>query len=254
MRLEELTFEEAGAYLDRDDRLILPFGSVEQNGPHLPLGTDRIVSQAIAELVAHRTGVLVAPGIPWGNADADLAFPATVSLSPRVLNDLLDELCSGFARHGFRRIVVLAGHLSNVWNVASVAGTLRRRGVLLAQVDVWRLAAKLGGNLLSSKTTFGHADELCTSIVMALSPHLVRTDRLESFAPSPGWEWDTYASYPEVMGFSAWEDVSPLGTVGDPTLASRDTGRRLVELLVDRVCELIDDMAKVDLPGGAGPG
>ena len=200
VRLDQLTFEEVDGYLKDDDRLILPFGSVEQNGRHLPLGTDNLVTQAIAEMAAKDAGVLVGPGIPWRNADADLGFPGTISLPANLLNSLVEELCGALGGQGFKRLVIVTGHLNNTWTVACVAGSLRRRGVVVAQVDIWRLAAKLGADLLSSPRTFGHADELCTSIVTALASDMVRSDRLEAVDPSPGWAWDTYASYHDVWG------------------------------------------------------
>jgi creatinine amidohydrolase len=131
--------------------------------------------------------------------------------------------------------------------VASVAGSLQRRGVAIVQVDMWRLAAKLGADVLTSDRSFGHADEACTSMVMALAPDAVRRDRMEAVEPTPGWAWDTYASYPEVMGFSAWQEVSAGGTVGDPAEASTKKGEVLIERTVEHVCELIRRISEARL-------
>lgn len=247
--LSELTFEAARAYLEADDRLLLPFGSVEQNGAHLPLGTDTIVAEAIAREVSKRSGVLVGPGIPWGNASADAGYPGTISLPANLLNDLVTSVCASLGSHGFRRIMIVTGHLSNVWNVALVAGDLRDRGILVGQVDVWRLMERLCADLTQAPdVAFWHGSEMCTSVIMALAPHLVDSQRMEKVVPEPGWAWDTFASYPAVMGFSRWEEISPIGTTGDPTGASAKAGEQAIDRIATHIAELLDSMRTASLP------
>lgn len=249
--LEEMTFEQVEQYLAADDRVIVPFGSVEQNGRHLPLGTDLMIVRAIAALVSRQTGVIVAPAIPWGNASADMAFAGSFSLHPNVLNDLIEGLALNLSRHGLRRVMFLSGHLSNVWSLALIAGELRDRGLLVMQADTWRLMQKLCSDLVSGsgkKRSNGHAGELATSVMMAINADLVVNDRLAVNDPREGWAWDTYASYPTVMGFARWEDVSESGAVGDSRRASKEAGLEALDRIAAHVVSLLEQVIGVELP------
>src|SRR5690606_15461450 len=109
LRLTEMTYRNVAEYLRHDDRILLPFGSTEQNGPHLPLGSDTLVAEAIAFRAAQATKVLVGPTIPWGNAAADMSYCGTLSLGPDTVTALIRDLCRSLKAHGFRRLVFVTG-------------------------------------------------------------------------------------------------------------------------------------------------
>ena len=142
----------------------------------------------------------------------------------------------------------MTAHYDNIWTVGSVAGSLRRRVLAVAQMDMWRTAAQLGGDPLHQQRSFGHADQPCTAMVMALAPDAVRSSRIEAVERTPGWAWDTYSSYPDIMGFAAWDEVSISGTVGDPRMVTPEQGRELFRRTVARLAELVDGMAAATVP------
>jgi creatinine amidohydrolase len=237
------------AYLEHDDRVILPFGSIENNGPHMPLASDTIAADAVAAEASRRTGVALAPTIPWGNSSVNMGFAGTMTLSPSLLERLIEELCRSLALHGFRRFVVISGHYGNVWPVASAAETLRDRGLLVGQVDLWRTVEKHCRDLAQTRAMpFGHGGELMTSVVLGAEPETVKRDRMAPEAPPESYGLKTYRSYPEVMGFAAWDEVSESGSVGDPREASEEAGLEAVSRVAAVVVELLEDLRQAPLP------
>jgi creatinine amidohydrolase len=247
-RLDQIGWPSVRDYLVHDDRVILVFGSTENNGPHLPLGSDSLAAESVAQAAAQRTGVLIAPTIPWGNSSVNMAFAGTITLDPRLLIELLVGVCSSLAFHGFRRFAIVTGHYGNVWPVASAAETLRDRGLLVAQVDLWRTIEKYCRDLpLTTRFPFGHGGEMMTSVVMAAGGGVV-SERMVVELPEDSFGLKYYRSYPEVMGFSGWDDVSRSGAVGDPTAASAEAGREALERVTNVLVDLLADLSVAPLP------
>jgi creatinine amidohydrolase len=247
--LAHLSPPDVRGYLARDDRVIIPFGAIENNGPHLPLVSDTVAAQAVADAASSSTGVVVAPAIPWGASAVNMGFPGTITLEPRVLERIVEGVCLSLAFHGFRRFAIVSGHYENVWPAASAAETLRDRGLLVAQLDLWRLVKKLCRDLaVTDQMPFGHGGEVTTSVILASAPELVARDRMEAEIPPDGYGLKYYRTYPEVMGFAAWDEVSRSGSVGDPTAASADAGGEVIGRVAETLAELLADMREADLP------
>lgn len=248
MRLDTLSWPAVREYLERDDRTIIVFGSTENNGPHLPLGSDTIAAEAVAQEAARRTGVLVAPTIPWGNSSVNMGFAGTITLDPRLLAELVGGICSSLAFHGFRRFAVVSGHYGNVWPVASVAETLRDRGLLFAQLDLWRTVERDCRDLVvTHDMPFGHGSEMMTCVVAAAGGVLDAT-RMTVELPDEAYGLKYYRTYPEVMGFAAWDEISRSGGVGDPTAASEVAGQEAISRVTSVLVELLEDMKTASLP------
>ena len=133
--LAEIGWPDVAVYLEGDDRIILPIGSTEQHGRHLPLGTDTMVPTALAHRLGERTGVLVAPTVTYGMSLHHLGFPGSVSLRPETLTHVLEDILRSLHRHGFRRVFVLNGHGGNVaplrMALANVMGVGSTRSVVV---------------------------------------------------------------------------------------------------------------------------
>ncbi len=249
LRLADLSPPDVEEYLRRDDRVILPFGALENNGPHLPLATDSVAAEAVAFQASTRAGVAVAPTIPWGNSSVNMGFAGTIAVTPNLLANLVEEVCASLAVHGFRRFAIVSGHYGNVWPVAHAAESLRDRGLLVAQLDVWRSVEKLGRGLaVTGAMPFGHGGEVMTSVILATAPELVRRERMVIDLPEESYGLKYYRSYPEVMGYAAWDEVSRSGSVGDPTAASAGAGREVLDRVAAVLAELLDDLAAAALP------
>jgi len=112
--IEEMTPEEITEALRTVDTVLVPLGTIEQHGPHLPVGTDVLIPMEIAKRVAEKGKVLVAPPIYYGNSLSMEEMRGVVTITPEALATLLFDLCKSLAKQGFRKIVFLNGHGGNV--------------------------------------------------------------------------------------------------------------------------------------------
>ena len=224
-RLETLTWQEAADRIRRDPRLILPVGTCLQHGPHLPLGTDALIIGSLAEAIAERHGVLLAPGLPFGAASRrDAEYAGTASISPKTLHRLLNELVASWESQGLEELVLLTGHGygRHVYALATVVSeTARIRSVDLHAVDL--------SGYLDAPHTREHGGELATSLMLYLAPRLVRREAIQDVVLADG----------EVRKLMAGEEPVPLsgssGVVGRPSAGTAEKGRAIFQHLVDHI-------------------
>jgi mycofactocin system creatininase family protein len=204
------------ASLARACLLVLPVGSYEQHGPHLPLDTDTTIARTLVEAVADEPHVLALPPLAYGASGEHQGFPGTVSIGTRVLTEAVTELVRS-ARDSGAGVVVVNGHGGNTEGLAAAARRCAAEGdrlfVFSAQVE--------GGD--------AHAGRTETSLMLAIAPEQVRKDRLE-----PGRTEPLETLWPELRSAGV-RSVSPNGVLGDPTLASAAEGRQLLAVLTDRL-------------------
>jgi mycofactocin precursor peptide peptidase len=197
--------------------LVVPLGSTEQHGPHLPLCTDSAVAVALAErLAAARPDVLVAPAVPYGSAGEHAAFPGTLSIGAAALEHVIVELVR--SADAFAGVVLVSGHGGNAAPLAAAVATLRSEG---RSVLAWspRVA---GGD--------AHAGRTETSLLLVLSPEAVRLDAAEPGDVRP------MAAVMGDLRRAGVGAVSRNGVLGDPTGATAEEGERL---LADLTADLI---------------
>jgi creatinine amidohydrolase len=124
-RLGAMTWRDVRAALDRGcDRVVVPFGAVEQHGSHLPLETDALLGERLGPLLAERLDALCAPTVPIGCSDYHMDRAGTLSLRPETLHLVVRDLVDSLARHGFRTIVLLPTHGGNFAPLAQAARML----------------------------------------------------------------------------------------------------------------------------------
>ena len=176
--LAEMTSAQARAELGRGrSTVVVPFGAVEQHGPHLPLDTDAVLVDRLGPLLAERRDALCAPTMRMGCSQHHLAFAGTLSLRPETLHMIVHDLVDTFARHGVRRVVLLATHGGNERPLQEAGAASQRDGVGVVvpslRVAVGALLAIARARGVSAGQAGGHAGELETSRVLALAPDLV---------------------------------------------------------------------------------
>jgi creatinine amidohydrolase len=118
--LPHMTWVEVEQALTRTDAVIIPLGSNEQHGRHLPLGTDSYEAIEIAKLIAQKTDALVAPVVLAGLSSHHMGFPGTITLSPETFEAVIYETASSLIKHGFRKFLIFNGHGGNNVSVATV--------------------------------------------------------------------------------------------------------------------------------------
>lgn len=206
--------------------LVVPVGSLEQHGPHLPLDTDTRIASAVAERAcAGREDVGLAPPVAIGASGEHAEFPGTLSIGHVALSTLLVELGRHASLH-WPAMLLVNGHGGNVTAIGDALATLRAEG---RQCHVWHAGIRpsmLAGTPSPRLVIDAHAGRVETSLMLALAPGDVRLG-----LAAPG---DT-RSLPEIMAdLRAYgvRKVSPSGVLGDPAGASAAEGERLLALLV----------------------
>jgi creatinine amidohydrolase len=166
--------------------ILLPLGSQEDHGPHLPMG-DYLLAELLAGRIAAAAAAqgvknFVAPCLPFGVADYFGCSPGGLALSPVAFRAALTDLLEGLLHHGLERIVILNGHGGNVPVIHEVTLQLRReRGLVIPSFYLWKIARKLMEKRVSA-ARFGHGAEPLLSLTLALRGETVRA---EDTAPPP---------------------------------------------------------------------
>jgi creatinine amidohydrolase len=258
VRWEELSAPAIDA-LDRDRTIVvLPLGSVEQHGRHMPLGTDTklaySVTLAAAERLAGRVAVLPPPW--YGFSAHHMRFAGTVTLQPATIIAMVEDIAASVVAHGFRRLLVVNGHGGNGGIIDVLASTLGHRFYGTARVAAFtyfQLAQAAIAELRESAPGgMGHACEFETSMMLHLRPDLVELDRAEVAYPNPGSGYLTT----DLLGGSAvrtyhdFRDLSESGTLGDPSLATRQKGQRFFDAVVADLVSFVGDFAEWQIPAG----
>lgn len=255
MRWEELTSPELAA-LDREATVVvLPIGSVEQHGNHMPVGTDTLLAQAVALAAAERTEDVVVMPPPWyGFSAHHMRFAGSVSLRAETLMAVCEDIVGSVVQHGFRRILIVNGHGGNGGIIDVLASTLghkhyghARIGTLtyftLAREGIERLRKSEPGGM-------GHACEFETSLVQHIRPDLVEADRAQTTYPDPGSSYLTtdLLGGQAVRVYHDFADLSPTGTLGDPSLASPEAGAAFFEASAQALADFIADFRGWRIP------
>ena len=217
--------------------VVVPFGAVEQHGPHLPLSVDADHADRLAVMIAARLGqTLVAPTLRVGCSEHHMAFPGTISLSKATFESVCGDYCVSLARHGFARLLLISGHFGNFPVLAEALPRLRAavagRADVHAYVDTravieaWRVAVEAAGG--EGKQVGGHADLAETSIMLALRP-----DRVDMSCAQAGRMGILSDAELADMWRNGLRAVSAIGVLGDPRGATAAMGEACLTAVAD---------------------
>jgi len=224
----ELTQPEIAAQLKKNPLVILPQGSVEQHGPHLPTGTDIYASDVIAHAVAERMDGLVLPGGPLGVTPLHMPFEGTITLSPDTYMRVVIETCASMAAHGAKYLLILNWHELNIPPLGVAADTLHREyGMTVLTVQACFVAEDMFGRDCGGLT---HGGEIEALAVLAYRPDLVHLDRIDySSDHAHGKKMDGLRrtrSYQPVL--SDVRSIAPTGWYGSPQHATVEKAQGMV--------------------------
>ncbi len=204
--------------------LVVPLGSLEQHGPHLPLDTDTRIAAAVAKRAcAGRAGVGLAPPVAIGASGEHADFPGTLSIGTAALTMLLVELGRHASLH-WPAMLLVNGHGGNAPAITAASRQLRAEG---RQCHAWHAGLP---------SADAHAGRTETSIMLALAPGDVRAR-----AAAPG-ETRPLAEIMPALRSSGVRAVSPSGVLGDPSGASADEGETLLAMLVAGLRQMLDTL------------
>jgi creatinine amidohydrolase len=235
----ELTMKEVKEAAEANKVIILPVGSVEEHGTHLPLCTDSVQPEHVAVEAAKKTGSLLAPPLKYGVCTVTRAFPGTISISFQSLCRITHEIIEEFVRNGFRRFLILSGHADEeqmaalrlaahktMWRHKEEAEKRKLRIMVCSDYD---FAYALRGKQFDEKD--GHGGTIETSRVMAIRPDLIKGKGKKNFKKLPRFEVITDPS-----------EFLPGGIRGDPTTASAEKGRFVNNYIIKELVKLIEEL------------
>ncbi len=231
MELSRMSWKEAREAIKQAKVALLPVGSTEQHGPHLPLGTDWMTAQEIARRAGKKGGWLVLPTIPVGVSEHHRHFWGTLWVPPETLRDYVMGVARSLAFHGLRKLVLVNGHGGNTAALEEAARRLRVEGIYTFVYVWWRAIPEIIAQVV--ETGGSHAAEMETAVVLAIAPELVRPENYGEAAAKGAPEWGKKIEGIEV-GFDT-VDFSASGATGDPSRATVEKGEKILQAAAERL-------------------
>jgi len=229
------TWKECEEFLQKVKVAILPVGSVEEHGLHLPLNTDTVAAYEIARLAAQKKSALVLPPITYGVCRTTSGFPGTITLSFDTMRGMIKDILEELVDQGVKKIILLCGHWgsSHMTALKEASRTIKQRKSEI-EILVIPLSALLDDEaknvLEAEKAEAGHAGELETSLMLALKPNVVKMERAEGEHPKlPQFAVETSGR--------KWMKTGVI--MGEPQLATEEKGEVILRRLVENLAGLI---------------
>jgi creatinine amidohydrolase len=228
---------------------VLPFGATEPHNLHLPYGTDtfqveELGRRAVTKAFAAGARVLLLPTVPFGVNTNYFQVPGAVacSLTPTTLLALLSDLVDSLERQGIRKLLLLNGHGGNELKPL-IRQLHHRTGVFVGVCDWFKAAADLYPGIFEAPGE--HADEVETSLMLALRPDLVHMEQADSGAARPSRLNSINRGWLSIT--RPWHLATTNTGLGDPRAATADKGRRLLDALTDRLSALLCELAAAEV-------
>ena len=241
--------EEIAEMRDHGAVVILPVGSIEQHGRHLPVDTDIFIAEAVAlsaaQTLLQEIPVLVAPPIWTGVSPHHMHFTGTLTLSVDTFSQVIREVVTCMWQHGFRHILVLNGHGGNDQTLKSTTLKLGAEGIEIAAATYWDLAAaELAAMVEGDRKKVGHACEIETSIMLYLrQEHVDMSTAVKDLGVPP-----TRMPTGGPVYFWPVFDPGTTGVSGDPTLATAEKGKAFLEVITQNLADFIRTYHKAQVP------
>ena len=244
----EMTWPEIEEASRSDTMVLVPMGSMEQHGPHLPLDTDSEIAsrvvQKVVERLSRRREALIFPPIRFTYSLHHMSFPGTISLSSDTLINVVVEICSCIIQHGFKKIAIINTHGGNSSLLRMAVDRIKNRlGVSPVVVDCWPFLknSEKGRRCIDEvceecpPLIGGHAGEFETSLRLAMLPHDIDGQLCNKMNEV------SYKNLPEgVFARKNFKSLTEAGYIGSPHLASSKKGKKLIECLVHELANFLE--------------
>jgi creatinine amidohydrolase len=266
--LYDMAWPDVATYLQTNDTALVPIGSLEQHGDHLPLGTDAITAEEVTKRASMKSKTVRTPTLWTGYTPHHMRSPGegtgTVTLRASTLAAVLSDVMHSLIYHGFNRIVIVTGHGSNAKIIDPILRTIRyQTGALVALYTPY--AERYLGLVQDivegppEETPGWHAGELETSQVLAHNPDLVHTDRFRVIKGSaPAWLPDGFEKNDAspAIKFQGYEylqiplehsEITPTGLIGNPARATAEKGERALDAFANYLVDAVRELQKVEV-------
>lgn len=268
--LERMTWPEVEAVREGGVHAVLiPVGSTEQHGRHMPLDTDCFIARELCRRAAELgetqgVHILVAPTMNVTLSWYHMQFPGSLRLSTTTFLQVFREVCESLAHHGFENLIAVNGHGGNAAGLTvAVNEAMETTGRRVFLVQWWDLAADV---LAAVEGPMIHAEEAETSIALALGQRVLEEEAARdaydrgAALRAAGLPWTSFGKYGMthkgagvVAPMDMLRDITPSGVVGDATRANRATGVRVLEAIVPRIVQVALETSGKEVGAGAPP-
>jgi creatinine amidohydrolase len=243
------SWQEVGEMDRASTAILIPLGSTEQEGTHLPIGVDTFVAESLANEVAKETGALAGPVLPLGYSEWFLEFSGTISLKLETLIQVLREYTSCLIHHGFRKLIFINGHAGNSTAVDVVARECTMsQSARIGMVETWKIANSLAKDIPDLKeNAFKHAGEIMTSVMLYLHPDMVTMERARvEYVKSGQGPFKAKSSLGladfkgmEIKVYEGTKTLTESGIMGDPLSATAQKGELIFNALKSYLIEMV---------------
>jgi creatinine amidohydrolase/Fe(II)-dependent formamide hydrolase-like protein len=247
--LGELTWPQARERFREIDIALLPVGSIEQHGPHLPLNVDSFDADYLARKVAEGCGAprpLVLPLVSYGVSYHHEDFSGTISLDNETLARMAYEIGMSCARNGITKLVIINAHGGNAPALHFAAQRINRDARIFTCVDSGE-SSDADIAALAETVNDVHAGEIETSTTLATRPELVALDKARKSVPRFSSRYLDFSSRRSVGWYGRTQKISPTGVMGDPTKASREKGEKMWEVMIRNLVEFVEQLKRMSL-------
>lgn len=234
MFIQKLTMDEFSDGLKDCQTVLIPFGSTEEHGSHLPLDTDTIQAIEVGEILASRRKIFIAPPVHYGVCRSSRKHPGTISISTETLKALTIDIVTDFYRQGLRHFILLSGHAGGT-HMSTLIDSGEQLLEQLPELNIavlceYQLVRESCGDLIETVGD-SHAGEIETSRILNSNPEWVK-----------GSSATEYPQFPNGILVRDKRKYWTGGVWGDPEKGSAEKGAKMVELVVDRVESIIDQL------------
>ncbi len=243
MYLGDEAWPDLETYFEEESLALVPVGSTEQHGPHLPEGTDHLIAEALAREAANRTGYLCTPTVNVGVSAHHRQFHGTMWVSPPVFRDYMESLARNLTYHGIDRVIFVNAHGGNVEPLREVGKRLHEDETAYTIEWMWdESIPELVREHFSVPGPHGGPKE--TAMIMHIANELVHEDRLTDARDGGLVEWG--AGSARQFGARTFFDAidnTENGVLGDQTDATPEKGEELFEAATEQLCNLSEWLA-----------
>ncbi len=245
---DEMSWPEVKEAVGQQRVPLVPVGSTEQHGPHLPTKTDAFLAYEVCKEAARKAPeAVVLPPVSYGYNEHHLDFPATIHIGYETLTKFVIDIGRSLAHHGFRKIIIVNGHGSNTAPMEIAARRITLESPAICASLIYIALAPEALTILEGEDA--HAAELETSLMLHLAPELVDMSKAVRDWCFPKSKFIQWGYEPGQKGFGVaggtvqfmdwWSRTSETGTQGDPTKASKAKGERILHLCAEALASFI---------------
>jgi creatinine amidohydrolase len=211
-------------------KIIIPLGSIEQHGPHLPISTDTIIAEYLANQLTKKISSYALPGIPYGVSFEHRPF-FNISISNDVLSELLSQVCISLGENGFNQIIILNGHRGNMGVLQYIPQIVERNNpkVNVFGINYWHLIER----------EFDHGGFVETSIMLAIEPKLVQMQMAKRGYLNKKRLHSTYTSF--LSNTSSFK-ITRNGVLGDPRNATKEEGKKIISITMKNIVRTLKEL------------